>query len=170
MLETNFDYFASNPSFFIDRAHEEDLSTLLNLLKSCDLPLDDFVSHINTTVIARTMNEIIGCAALEMYNPYALLRSVAVASSYRKKGVGRALAKAALEIAHAEDVLQVYLLTETAPEFFSKFGFQPIERSQVPEMVRHSVEFTTACPESAMSMELNLQEVSNWLPHFSESG
>lgn len=161
MFENDIDLFTSKSPFFLDRAHEADLSSILNLLKNCELPPDDFESHLNTTVIARNRSEIIGCAALEMYKPYALLRSVAVTSSYRTKGIGRALTKAALELAHAEDVMQVFLLTETAPDFFSKFGFQSIDRSQVPEMVRHSVEFTTACPESALAMELNLQEVSD---------
>lgn len=156
MLENEIDFIASEPQIFIYSAYEADLSVILNLLKNCELPLDDFERHLNTTIVARNKNEIIGCAALEMYKPYVLLRSVAVARSYRTKGIGSALTQAALDLALKEDIMRVYLLTETATEFFSKFGFRSIERFKVPDMVRHSVEFTTACPESAVAMELSM--------------
>lgn len=169
MFENEFDLFASKPPIVIDRAHEADLSAILNLLKKSELPIDDIESHLKTAVVAKNQNEIVGCAALEMYKPYALLRSVAVARSYRTKGIGRVLTQAALELARTADVTQVYLLTETAPEFFSKFGFRSIERSKVPDLVRSSVEFTTACPESAIAMELNMQ-VTDWRIPSSESG
>ena len=37
-------------------------------------------------------------------------------------------------------------LTTTADGYFPRFGFERIERSQVPATVRESVEFTSACP------------------------
>src|SRR6266567_3236122 len=46
----------------------------------------------------------------------------------------------------------VYLLTETAGQFFPKFGFTAITRAQVESAVLESPEFTTACPKSAMVM------------------
>src|SRR2546422_5231008 len=41
-----------------------------------------------------------------------------------------------------------YLLTETAGQFFPKFGFTAITRAQVEPAVLESPEFTTACPKS----------------------
>ena len=46
----------------------------------------------------------------------------------------------------------VYLLTETAAEFFPRFGFRPIARDTVDPAVRASVEFTSACPDTALVM------------------
>ncbi len=47
----------------------------------------------------------------------------------------------------------MFLLTETAAHFFPRFGFRAISRGEVPESVRASLEFTTACPKSALVME-----------------
>lgn len=52
---------------------------------------------------------------------------------------------------------QVYLLTETAAEFFSRFGLSVVDRTQVPPAVSRSVEFTSACPENALAMVLRLE-------------
>ncbi|TLY54076.1 MAG: GNAT family N-acetyltransferase, partial [Gemmatimonadetes bacterium] len=82
----------------------------------------------------------------------ALLRSVAVAAAVRGQGLGQRLTTAALELASRHGVRTVYLLTETAGEFFPKLGFTMIERSAVDPAVQVSQEFTTACPASALVM------------------
>ena len=46
----------------------------------------------------------------------------------------------------------LYLLTTTAAGFFPKFGFERIDRCDVPRSVQMSVEFTSACPSSATVM------------------
>jgi amino-acid N-acetyltransferase len=51
---------------------------------------------------------------------------------------------------------RVFLLTETAAKFFPRFGFRAVSRADVPESVRASLEFTTACPQGALVMELSL--------------
>jgi amino-acid N-acetyltransferase len=43
-------------------------------------------------------------------------------------------------------------LTTTAERYFPKFGFERIERNDVPASVQASVEFTSACPSSAIVM------------------
>ena len=53
----------------------------------------------------------------------------------------------------------MYLLTETADLFFPRFGFGPILRSEVSQRVQRSVEFTSACPQSARAMALYLRSV-----------
>ena len=47
-------------------------------------------------------------------------------------------------------------LTTTAERFFPKFGFEGIARSDVPPSVQASIEFTSACPSSAMVMRKTL--------------
>jgi len=100
--------------------------------------------------------EIVGCSALELYQQLALLRSVAVKPSLRKRGLGVELTRAALDLARECQVRKVYLFTLTACAFFSKLGFIQASRSDVPTAVRQSIEFTTLCPESATVMTIPL--------------
>jgi len=69
-------------------------------------------------------------------------------------GIGYRLTEAALELSRDYGIEEVYLLTETADLFFPRFGFRQIPRSEVPHNVQSSVEFTAACPASAMVLDL----------------
>jgi amino-acid N-acetyltransferase len=91
-----------------------------------------------------------------MYDKAALLRSVAVDQARRGQGLGQQLTQAALSLAKQQGVTEVYLLTETAADFFPRFGFRPVSRAQVAPAVQGSVEFTTACPASALAMMASL--------------
>ena len=136
----------------IAAAKREDLPEIFALLEECDLPKEGLATHISTTLVARKGTEIVGCSALELYQESALLRSVGVKPSYRSRGLGRRLTIAALNLGMQHKISNVYLLTETANVFFSKLGFEPISRADVPENVQRSVEFTTLCPDTAMVM------------------
>src|SRR5215203_4183660 len=143
----------------VEQANEADLPAIYHLLESNGLPTDDLGSHINSTLVVRDESgpaRVVGSAALELYNRYALLRSVAVDDTLRGHGMGLKLTQAALDLAQSLGILKVYLLTETASGFFPRFGFHPTSRKDVPHEVLGSVEFTTACPESALVMELTL--------------
>ncbi len=143
----------------IERANEADLSAIHSLLETNGLPIDDLGSHIGSTLLVRDHTNparIVGSAALELYTPYALLRSVAVDEDIRGRGLGIELTRAALDLARDSGAHKVYLLTETASDFFPRFGFRAITRQDVPGEVLRSVEFTTACPDSALVMELTL--------------
>ena len=94
---------------------------------------------------------------MEFYADGALLRSVAVDPSWQGKQLGHRLTDAALHIATARGANTVFLLTTTAERFFPQFGFEPIDREQVPPSVRASVEFQSACPASAIVMRKQLR-------------
>ena len=68
------------------------------------------------------------------------------------------MTQAALALARRQGITHVYLLTETAANFFPRFGFRPVDRSQVPPAVQNSIEFTSLCPASALAMELRLDK------------
>lgn len=106
--------------------------------------------------MARDNGTIAGTAALELYTDGALLRSVAVAPERQGQGLGRELTKAAIRLAEQRHAPAVYLLTTTADRFFPEFGFQRIERAEVPASVQTSIEFTSACPSSATVMRKRL--------------
>jgi amino-acid N-acetyltransferase len=144
----------------IERARPDDLSEVLRLLKQNHLPPDGLRDHIATTLVARRGGQIVGSAALEVYADGALLRSVAVASDARGKGLGQQLTQAAIGLAQALNLEAVYLLTTTAEEYFPKFGFERIGRADVPASVQASVEFRSACPATAAVMRKPLRRSS----------
>ena len=129
-----------------------DLPAILELLAASKLPRAGIEDHVASTLVARADSNVVGSAALELYGSAALLRSVAVATRLRGRGLGAALTVAALDLARRSGVRTVYLLTETAGRFFPKFGFATITRAQVDPVVLESPEFTTACPKSALVM------------------
>jgi len=140
----------------ITPADPADLPAVLDLLERSRLPGDGLAEHAATLLVARDGDRIVGSAALELYGTAALLRSVAVDPDRRGTGLGQRLTSAALELARQRGVRTVYLLTETAGDFFPRFGFRAIGRDAVDPAVRASVEFTTLCPASALAMALDL--------------
>jgi len=113
----------------------------------------DRIDYLNdAAVVARRGNAVIACAALELYGDAALLRSVAVSPDHRGEGLGQKVTQGALALARHQGVRRIYLLTETADRFFPRLGFRRITRHQVEPAVRQSVEFRSACPESAVVM------------------
>jgi amino-acid N-acetyltransferase len=141
----------------IDPATPTDLPALLALLTASGLPHAGLAEHLATGLVARTTDALVGSAALELYGPSALLRSVAVAPALRGQGLGQRLTSAALALARAYGVRQIYLLTTTAEGYFPRFGFTPIARATVDPAVQASVEFTSACPANARVLTLALE-------------
>jgi len=136
----------------ISPATPADLPAILALLAASKLPRAGIEAHVASTLVARQEPGVVGTAALELYGGAALLRSVAVATERRGQGLGAALTVAALDLARRRGVRTVYLLTETAGQFFPRFGFTAITRAQVEPAVLESPEFSTACPKSALVM------------------
>jgi amino-acid N-acetyltransferase len=54
--------------------------------------------------------------------------------------------------AEARGIRALYLLTTTAEHYFPSFGFKKVDRADLPDAVRATKEFTTACPDSATAM------------------
>jgi len=137
----------------IEPARPTDLPELLGLLAASGLPGDGLGEEL-VALVARQNGQLAGSAALELYGAAALLRSVMVAPALRGQGLGDRLVRAALQLARRHGVAEVYLLTETAAQFFPRFGFAPIARAGVAPAVQQSVEFISACPASAQAMRL----------------
>ena len=133
-----------------------DFPAVLALLERSGLPTDGLADHQAATLAAYVDGRITGSAALEVYGASGLLRSVAVDADWRGQGLGRRLTQAALDLARRRGIGEIFLLTETAAQFFPRFGFRPVARADVPAPVQASVEFTTVCPDSALVMRAEL--------------
>ena len=141
----------------IESATEHDLPEIRALLERLHLPLAGVDEHLPTMLVAREAEHIVGTAGLELYGDGALLRSVAVEPTWQGKQLGHQLTEAALHLAKTCGAKTIFLLTTTAERFFRQFGFERIEREQVPPSVRASVEFQSACPASAIVMRKQLR-------------
>ncbi len=130
----------------------EDLPRILQLLTDASLPLEGVPDAVARVVVAEVEGELAGVAGLETYGTSALLRSVVVSSQHQGKGIAAALVERLLQEARTDAIHDVYLRTTTAEGYFPRFGFSPVEVSNVPLQVQDSVEFQGACPSSAVTM------------------
>jgi N-acetylglutamate synthase-like GNAT family acetyltransferase len=136
-------------------ATHRDEPAVAALLTASALPLDGVHDALPCFVVAEDAGEIVGVAGIEACGAtgeHALLRSVAVAPSWRNHGLGRALVNRAIAEAEARGTKALYLLTTTAEHYFPSFGFTPTARAAVPDDVRATAEFQGACPASAIVM------------------
>ncbi len=140
----------------IEPASATDLPEILSLLERAKLPRAGVQEHLEDFTVAKEGARVVGCAALERHGRCALLRSVVVDVTLRGLGLGQQLTQAVLARARQLRLARVYLLTETAQEFFPKFGFRVVKRDAVDAEVKESVEFTSACPDTAVAMALDL--------------
>lgn len=137
-------------------AKSSDWNRIAQLLQEAKLPLDGAYDHLDHFVLAIKDESVIGCAGLEVYGEYGLLRSVAVSAEERGKRLGIKLVRQILDRAQEDHIHTIILLTETAQNFFPKFGFRVIRREESPAPVKESVEFKGACCEAAVAMQLDL--------------
>ncbi len=136
----------------IVRAGSADLPEVERLLVAGALPLEGVREAFATGVVARRGPAVVGAAAVEPYGPHGLLRSVVVSPAERGRGIGRRLVQASEGLARELGVEDLYLLTETARDWFDRLGYQRLPRESVPADVQASLEFTTACPQTAVAM------------------
>ena len=137
-------------------ANAADWSAVASLLSANNLPLDGAQDHLSNYLLACRGADVVGVAGAEVYGNIALLRSIAVAPMVHGQGVGRMLVLRLLEEAKMHRMTEVYLLTTTATQYFSQFGFQRCSHDCAPPALQSSVQFQGACPASAHFMSLAL--------------
>lgn len=91
-----------------------------------------------------------------MFGDAALIRSVALQKSFRGKDIGSTIVNDLVSKAKEKNIKDIFLLTDTAEDFFLRKGFKQISREEVPKAVRASSEFTHICPVTAACMFLKL--------------
>ncbi len=96
-------------------------------------PLSELYDHLRDfSVYADDKNRVIGCCALQFcWENLAEIRSLAVHPDHMRKKIGSKLAEASLREAKSFNITKVFTLTYR-PEFFKKYGFVQIDRSQLP--------------------------------------
>lgn len=139
----------------------EELPELLALLEDCALPVADLEArHLPTFLICRDDHRLIATAALEPCGEALLLRSLAVAADYRRRGLAARLLAALEQRVQANDHRQIFLLTTTAQAFFAARGFRLVPRAMVPAAIAATAQFRCLCPASAVCMVKGLDAAS----------
>jgi len=138
-------------------ASREDMPAVHELLAEVGLPHDDIGDHQHGNfLVLHNENGFVGCVGLEVYGEDAILRSLAVKKEARSTGYGWMLADTVIAEARHRGVRRVYLLTETASDFFAaKFGFHVVVPSTISPAVAQSSVFRDR-HETAVAMRLDL--------------
>jgi len=123
------------------------------LLKAENLPVNDLPENLDGFFVATEGGEVVGMVGMEIYGNYGLLRSVAVPPHRRGQGIAGKLIRHVESAGKLKGLSALYLLTETAAEYFKNKGFIQISREQAPEEIKTSSEFSHVCPASAIVME-----------------
>ena len=140
----------------IQTAQENERAGIINLLLAEKLPVEDLPASLTEFVVAKEDDAIIGAAGLERYKSYGLLRSMVVHPAHRNKQIAKALLQQLEQTAAASGISSVFLLTETADEYFSNKGYTTIPRDEVPAAIQQSSEFSHVCPVSVVVMRKQL--------------
>ena len=135
-----------------------DIERIEHLLKECSLPYNDLNKYIQNFVVAENNNIIIGVGGFEKYGDISLIRSLAVISEYRGIGVGGKIYALLERKISNVGINKLYLLTETATDYFKKVGFTIRVRENIPEAILQTKQFRELCPSTAFVMYNELRE------------
>ena len=126
---------------------------IIALLATEKLPTKDLPFELDHFLVAEENGTIVGVAGLEIYENNGLLRSVAVDVAFRNKNIAGELLMKIEDLAVSKGLQAIYLLTETAPDYFIKKDYLKTERSEVPSAMQQSSEFSFVCPQSAILLK-----------------
>lgn len=136
----------------IRKAAPADVSLVVELLRSEDLPTEDLRPDLENFWIAVDAGQAVGLIGLDLYPPVGLLRSMLVIKTQRNKGLASRLIERLETRARELELTTLFLITNTAENYFRKKGFTPIPRSAVPDAVAMSGEMNGLCPASSVIM------------------
>ena len=131
-----------------------DKQEILDLLGRAELPVGDLTDETmkNFMVAKGKDGTVVGVIGVEIFAEKGLLRSLAVDSACRGKGLGTLLTSRIETFAWRLGIRTLYLLTLTASDFFSKLGYEMVQRDRAPESIQNTAEFKSLCPVSAVCL------------------
>lgn len=119
--------------------------------------LSELYEALRDFYIVEEEGRLVGAAALHIvWEDLAEIRSVAVAEDTGRKGIGTQVVQACLDEARELGLKRVFCLTYK-PDFFGKFSFRIVDKSELPHKVwgdcMKCVKFPD-CDEIAMILDL----------------
>jgi N-acetylglutamate synthase-like GNAT family acetyltransferase len=108
-----------------------DLALVREMLTRAGMITDGIEWPAACYLIAYLGDEAAGVIGVEAKIDSALLRSLYVNESMRRRGIGAALIAAARKAAHTRGARHLYLFSTDAGEFFQRNGFAAVEVSEM---------------------------------------
>ena len=137
---------------------QEEQNSLQELLKSEKLCYND-ISEAGVKLYGVKIKHVhVGYFGFEQFGGNALFRSMLVQPDARKRGYGTLIWNEAKTILEESGVHSIYLLTNTASDFFTKQGFVIVDRQSVPDSIAQTTEFKEFCPDSSICMKFKVNE------------
>ena len=121
-------------------------------LEAAGLPATDVETGRQQFLLLEEDERLVGTIGLEVVGEDGLIRSLAVASDRRGRGLAAQLHEGVLELARARGVKTLYLLTTTAEDYAARKGFERVPREMVPPGVLALPQFRALCPATAVCM------------------
>jgi amino-acid N-acetyltransferase len=133
-------------------SNESEFEAFREAVKSAGLQHQD-LNYQNQVLISYYQNEqLVGTGGLEVMDRFALLRSVSVNAQSRGQNLGKQITADLLKNVEQSKLDAVFLLTETAKDFFEKQGFESVSRDSAPVEIKSTTQFSSMCPVSASFM------------------
>lgn len=142
------------PLSMLKNLNPSNLDEAKKLLATANLPLAGWLDHLENTLVTLDGNKVTGTISAEIYKQKALLRSLVISEAYRGQGLGILLTKSLLRELKEKDIKDIFLLTTTARDFFTRLGFKEITWDDLPDIP--SAELNGACPKTATAMHQQL--------------
>jgi len=136
----------------IQPANQADLNKIIRLLSKEKLPVVDIGDEAVRLFVARMKDELIAVIGLEQYKNIGLLRSLAVDDAYKNQKAGERMIQYLFNFCDEEKITVLYLLTTTAENYFTRFGFQQTERIKVPDVIQQTRQYKELCPSTSVVM------------------
>ncbi|MFM0656049.1 arsenic resistance N-acetyltransferase ArsN2 [Paraburkholderia sediminicola] len=136
----------------IRAARNDDLDAIKALLAESGLPASDVTRNLlpDFAVAEDADGSMVGSVGLERFGTNVLLRSLAVVKHARNRRLGGDLVAHAEDLARASGVGELWLLTTTATDFFSRAGYASVDRGTASAELQASTQFSQLCPASAV--------------------
>jgi arsenate reductase len=155
LLTRNF--IAMPDPITIRPATQADFRIVCELLQSEQLPTIDLRPDLQHFFLAIDKDQPIGLIGLDFYGINGLLRSMVVLPPYRNQGVAGRLIDTLEAQARDLGIRQLYLITNTAENYFRQKGFARIQPGVLPADLAMAPEFNGLCPASSAIMTRPVQ-------------
>lgn len=128
------------------------------LLEQCGLPVADlFEEKAMAFFGCREGGNLVAVVGMETGIDAILLRSLAVATAHRGDGLARRLVAFVEHLAGARGKETLFLLTDSAADFFRALGYTDVPREHAPDWIRAGAQFSELCPDDAAFLSKSLR-------------
>lgn len=125
---------------------------VIRMLLAQKLPVKDITDDTILYGLAEN-GRLVGTAGLDIFEDCALLRSVSVIAGLQGKGYGKSLNAQVEGFAREAGINCMYLITTSAKDFFDRQGYCEISRTDAPEAISRTEQFSSLCPSTAVIMK-----------------